>query len=268
MAAGVDAIEVRVDLLRSPKDFDKLGPYIPSTNYVTEQITALRHKTSLPLIFTVRTTSQGGQFPDHAEKEAFELFVTAVRLGVEYIDVEISWSEKNIQDLIARKGHSQIIASWHDWSGNMHWDGKPVEAKYRTAHDFGDIVKLVGKANGLEDNFALHNFVLRMQAAPDAKPIIAINMGVEGRAAHMSGPVARQEYTYAPGSERIGMKGARREGREGTVMDRKWGEVVVVCGRWNEDERGLTSSSLNEKKVSRSHRGRDGWSTLSREATA
>ncbi|KAI9057708.1 aromatic amino acid family biosynthesis-like protein [Trametes sanguinea] len=181
MAAGVDAIEVRVDLLRSPKDFDKLGPYIPSTNYVTEQITALRHKTSLPLIFTVRTTSQGGQFPDHAEKEAFELFLTAVRLGVEYIDVEISWSEKNIQDLVARKGHSQIIASWHDWSGNMHWDGKPVEAKYRAAHDFGDIVKLVGKANGLEDNFALHNFVLRMQAAPDAKPIIAINMGVEGK---------------------------------------------------------------------------------------
>ncbi|KAI8973099.1 aromatic amino acid family biosynthesis-like protein [Trametes punicea] len=181
MVAGADAIELRVDLLRSPKDFDKLGPYIPPTSYVTEQIAALRHKTSLPLIFTVRTVSQGGQFPDHAEKEAFELFLTAVRLGVEYIDVEISWSERNIQDLISRKGHSQIIASWHDWSGKMHWDGKPVEAKYRIAHGFGDIVKLVGKANELEDNFALHNFVLRMQATSDAKPIIAINMGVEGQ---------------------------------------------------------------------------------------
>ena len=181
MTAGVDAIELRVDLLRSPKDFDKLGPYVPPAAYVSDQIAALRYKTTLPIIFTVRTVSQGGQFPDHAEKEAFELLLTAVRLGVEYIDVEISWSEKNILDLISRKGHSKIIASWHDWSGNMHWDGKPVEAKYRIAHEYGDIIKLVGKANSIEDNFALHQFVSRMQAAPDAKPIIAINMGVEGQ---------------------------------------------------------------------------------------
>ncbi|KAI0828504.1 aromatic amino acid family biosynthesis-like protein [Trametes gibbosa] len=181
MTAGVDAIELRVDLLRSPQDFDKLGRYIPSTSYVTDQVVALRHKTNLPLIFTVRTTSQGGQFPDDAEKDAFELFLAAIRLGVEYIDVEISWSENNIRDLISRKGHSQIIASWHDWSGNLHWDGKPVEAKYRLARDYGDIVKIVSKANSLEDNFALHQFVARMQAASDAKPIIAINMGVEGQ---------------------------------------------------------------------------------------
>ncbi|KAI1781989.1 EPSP synthase-domain-containing protein, partial [Ganoderma leucocontextum] len=121
MTAGADAVELRVDLLRSPKDNDKLGPYIPPTTYVKEQIAALRRKTTLPIVFTVRTTSQGGKFPDHAEKETFELFLTAVRLGAEYIDVEISWSEKNILDLIARKGHSQIIASWHDWSGEMKW---------------------------------------------------------------------------------------------------------------------------------------------------
>ncbi|RDX49432.1 aromatic amino acid family biosynthesis-like protein [Lentinus brumalis] len=181
MTAGVDAVELRVDLLRSPKDFDKLGPYIPPTAYVSNQVAALRHKTTLPIIFTVRTVSQGGQFPDHAEKEAFELFIAAVRLGIEYIDIEISWSEENILDLIARKGQSKIIASWHDWSGNMRWDDKPVEAKYRVAHEYGDIVKIVGKADGIEDNFALHQFVLRAQAGPDAKPIIAINMGVEGQ---------------------------------------------------------------------------------------
>lgn len=188
MTAGVDAVELRVDLLRSPKDFDKPGPYIPSTSYVTEQIAALRHKTALPMIFTVRTVSQGGQFPDHAEREAFELFFTAARLGVEYIDIEISWSEKNITSLIGRKGHSQIIASWHDWSGNMHWDGKPVEEIYHVAHKFGDIVKIVGKANSIEDNFALRQFVSRMQTAPDAKPIIAINMGLEGQMSRILNP--------------------------------------------------------------------------------
>ncbi|EMD32442.1 hypothetical protein CERSUDRAFT_161831 [Gelatoporia subvermispora B] len=181
LTAGVDAVELRVDLLRSPKDFDKLGPYVPSVAYVTDQVAALRSKTDLPIVFTVRTVSQGGQFPDDAEKEAFTLFHTAIRLGVEYVDVEITWSEKSIQDLVVRKGHSQIVASWHDWSGNMAWDGKVVEAKYRIAHAFGDIVKLVGKANELDDSLALYRFVQRMRASSDAKPIIAINMGTEGQ---------------------------------------------------------------------------------------
>ena len=181
LTAGVDAIELRVDLLRTSKAFDKPGPYIPPPAYVTDQIAALRQVSNLPIVFTARTVSQGGQFPDHAVKEAFELFEMAVRLGVEYVDVEISWPERLIQEFASRKGHSKIIASWHDWSGNMRWDMKPVEAKYRIAASLGDIVKIVGKANTLEDNFALQDFGRRMAAASGAKPFIGINMGVEGQ---------------------------------------------------------------------------------------
>ncbi|KAI0749039.1 hypothetical protein C8Q74DRAFT_1394706 [Fomes fomentarius] len=101
MTAGVDAIELR--------DFDKLGPYIPS------------HKTTLPIIFTVRTVSQGGQFPDHAEKEAFELLLTADRLGVD------------ILGLTAIRQSSRLGTTG---SGDMYWTGKPVEAKYRLAHEY------------------------------------------------------------------------------------------------------------------------------------
>ena len=181
LTAGVDAIELRVDLLRTSKAFDKPGPYIPPPAYVTDQIAAIRQVSNLPIVFTARTVSQGGQFPDHAVKEAFELFETAVRLGVEYVDVEISWPERLIQEFASRKGHSKIIASWHDWSGNMRWDMKPVEAKYRIAASLGDIVKIVGKANTLEDNFALQDFGRRMASTSGAKPFIGINMGVEGQ---------------------------------------------------------------------------------------
>ncbi|KAF9808506.1 hypothetical protein IEO21_07861 [Rhodonia placenta] len=181
LTAGVDAIELRVDLLRSYDDHVKLEPYIPSVEYVTDQITSLRRRTTLPIVFTVRTVSQGGRFPDNAEKEAFELFHTALRLAVEYIDVEISWTEGQIKKLAAHKGHSQIIASWHDWSGKLQWDGKEVEAKYRLAASMGDIVKIVGKANDLNDNLALHRFAQRMRLLPDSKPMIGINMGIEGQ---------------------------------------------------------------------------------------
>ncbi|KDQ51853.1 hypothetical protein JAAARDRAFT_163255 [Jaapia argillacea MUCL 33604] len=181
LAVGVDAIELRVDLLRAPQDKDAYGPYIPPNSHVVTQIAAIRRTTSLPIVFTVRTTSQGGSFPDDAEDEAFSLFDLATRMGVEYIDIEISWSQKRIRDLNSRKGHSLLIASWHDWSGKMAWDSALTKDKYDLAASLGDIVKLVGKANSLEDNLRLHDFVSRVNSVPGSKPIIAINMGVEGQ---------------------------------------------------------------------------------------
>ncbi|TCD61393.1 3-dehydroquinate dehydratase (3-dehydroquinase), partial [Steccherinum ochraceum] len=181
LTAGVDAIELRVDLLRSPLDSEKFGRYTPPRAYVTEQIAALRQRTALPIVYTIRTISQGGNFPDHADAEAFELLHSALRIGIEYVDVEISWPTKRIQELLLRKGSSQIIASWHDWSGNLKWTGHAVEEKYRAAAAVGDIVKLVGRANSLEDNFALHTFVQAKTSTPGSKPLLAINMGTEGQ---------------------------------------------------------------------------------------
>ncbi|KAH9003316.1 Pentafunctional AroM protein [Lactarius hatsudake] len=181
LTAGVDAVELRVDLLRSQGQLDSVGPYIPSLSYVSEQVTAIRRVSTLPIVYTVRTSSQGGAFPDKSVKEAFDLFRLALRLGVEYVDLEISWPEKDIRDLIARKGHSSILASWHDWSGNLKWDSSAVDATLEVAKAYGDVVKIVGKANSLDDNLALQRFVKRASSAVDAKPIIAINMGVDGQ---------------------------------------------------------------------------------------
>lgn len=182
LTSGVDAVEVRVDLLRSPKDIDSTSTsYVPPVAYVTEQITALRQRTDLPIVFTARTTSQGGQFPDGADEAAFQLFYTAIRLGVEYIDVEISWPELRIQELVKRKGYSSIIASWHDWSGKLQWTGQEVQARYKVASAFGDVVKIVSKADSLDGNLALYQFVQNTRSSKDAKPIIAINMGFEGQ---------------------------------------------------------------------------------------
>ncbi|KAF8066711.1 Shikimate dehydrogenase [Lyophyllum atratum] len=181
LSEGVDALELRVDLLRSMKDYEKLEPVVPSRTFVADQVAALRDVTSLPIVFTVRTTSQGGSFPDTAEKEAFELLDLALRLGVEYVDVETTLPEKYIQQVVARKGFSSIIASWHDWSGKMKWNSPLVKEQYECADHFGDIIKIVGKASTIQDNFQLYDFVTKATSQPKSKPIIAINMGIEGQ---------------------------------------------------------------------------------------
>jgi pentafunctional AROM polypeptide len=181
LTQGVDALELRVDLLRSPKDYESFGHSIPPLAYVQEQVAALRRVSSLPIVFTVRTKSQGGAFPDSAQKESIDLLRLALQMGIEYIDVEITLPEKQIKDLASRKGFSQIIASWHDWSGALKWDGTLVKEKYEQASKLGDIIKIVGKAETIKDNFALYDFVSAANSKPNAKPIIAINMGVEGQ---------------------------------------------------------------------------------------
>lgn len=181
LTQGVDALELRVDLLKSAKDYENLGDSIPSLSYVQEQVAALRRVSSLPIVFTVRTKSQGGAFPDAAQKESIALLGLALQMGVEYIDAEITLPEKQLKELAARKGYSQIIASWHDWSGSLKWDGALVKEKYHIASQIGDIVKIVGKATSIKDNFALYDFVSSVNSQPGAKPIIAINMGVEGQ---------------------------------------------------------------------------------------
>ncbi|KAF8880512.1 Shikimate dehydrogenase [Infundibulicybe gibba] len=181
LTEGADAVELRADLLRTSSDFDSIKPSIPTVAYVKEQVSAIRRASSLPIVFTVRTVSQGGAFPDTAEKEAFELLELALRLGVEYVDIETTLPEKMIKGLISRKGSSKIIASWHDWSGKMKWNGSLVQEKYDIAEGLGDIIKIVGKAASIQDNIDLYNFVSKANSRLDAKPIIAINMGVEGQ---------------------------------------------------------------------------------------
>lgn len=185
LTAGVDALELRVDLLRAPKDTDAKGSYIPPLAYVAQQLSELRRSTSLPIIYTVRTVSQGGGFPDGAEKQAVELLELGLKLGTEYLDVEVTLGQDNIQKLSKRKGASKIIASWHDWSGDMKWDGAAVKDKYDLASSFGDIVKVIGKAKSLDDNLAVYRFA---QSKKSGKLLIAISMGEEGKMSRILNP--------------------------------------------------------------------------------
>ena len=177
--AGIDAVELRVDLL-SPSGPITV-PNAPSIEYVTQQLALLRHFTNLPIVFTVRTASQGGAFPDGCEDHLFSLLDSGLRLGAEYIDVETTLPHVRIRKLANYKGSSKIIASYHDWSGKMSWSGPEVQAQYRLGESLGDVVKIVGKANTIEENFTLRGFVQKQATSRSAKPLIAINMGAAGQ---------------------------------------------------------------------------------------
>jgi pentafunctional AROM polypeptide len=176
IAVGSDAVEVRVDLLVDPASTNG----IPGLEFVSLQIAHLRSIVSLPLIFTLRTVGQGGRFPDDAQKEALQLYQAAVRMGMEYIDLEIAFSDELLQTVTEAKGFSKIIASHHDPKGLLSWKNGSWIQFYNRALQYGDIIKLVGSASRIEDNFDLAKFKARMAIA-HATPMIAINMGTLGK---------------------------------------------------------------------------------------
>jgi pentafunctional AROM polypeptide len=178
---GCYAAELRVDLLRQT---GQRGD-IPDLEYVAEQVGFLRMKTSLPIVFTIRTVSQGGKFPDAEEEAAQRLLELAFKLGIEYVDVELTWSQQMRNSLIKQKGYSKIIASHHDVSGDLKWNNPAWENFYTSAIDLGDIVKFVGMGREVEDNFLLESF----RREHTLKPLIAINMAYAGQLSRVTNPI-------------------------------------------------------------------------------
>lgn len=177
---GSDAVELRVDLLKDPQSDNE----IPSVDYVAEQISVLRSRTSVPLVFTIRTKGQGGRFPDDAYDAALQLYRLAVRMGSEFVDLEISFPEQLLRTVTEMKGFSTIIASHHDPKGQLSWVNGSWIQFYNKALQYGDVIKLVGVARSIDDNISLKKFKTWAEEKHNV-PIIAINMGDKGQLSRM-----------------------------------------------------------------------------------
>ena len=177
LTSGVDAIELRVDLLSQENTtVRRMG--VPSQSYVALQITQLRQTTELPIIFTVRTLHQGGLFPADEEDAWFELLELGIRLGCEYVDVEVGRNVARTQALVANKGYTKLIGSWCDETGLIKWNSPDVVERYDLARAHGDIVRIALKASSLQENLAMAAFREKM---PNDAPLITINMFVHSR---------------------------------------------------------------------------------------
>ena len=177
---GSDAVELRVDLLKDPSSESE----IPSLEYVTSQLSLLRATVPLPVVFTIRTKSQGGAFPDSAHAEALGLYGLALKMACEFIDLEVAFPETLLHAVMDLKQNSfsRIIASHHDPKGMLSWskNGSWIPT-YNKCLQYGDIIKLIGTAATPDDNFALRSFSLWSQKQHPDVPLIALNLGRTGQ---------------------------------------------------------------------------------------
>lgn len=193
VVVGSDAVELRVDLLEDRRP-----------DSLIETVSLLRNAAQKPIIFTVRSVSQGGKFPDDGHEERLQLYRLALKLGVEFLDVEVTAPEDTIQAVTESQGHTIIIASHHDPLGELSWKNASWIPFYNRALQFGNVIKLVGMAKTVEDNFDLAKFKSKMMTAQKT-PIIGLNMGPAGKLSRILNgfltPVSHPELPFkaAPG---------------------------------------------------------------------
>lgn len=168
LRVGIDALELRVDLL---EDISPLS--------IHRQISFLKKTFNLPIVYTVRTLSQIGKYPDEDVSGVFRLLLEGFKAGVEWIDIEGSLPEGTIRELagIRRDKYGKTAKLL----GSLHITTVPeegeVEKMYEKCDLFGeaDVLKVVTGAKSKKDCENVH-IIGRKQK----KPYIGLCLGEDG----------------------------------------------------------------------------------------
>jgi 3-dehydroquinate dehydratase type I len=151
---GVDAFEFRVDLLQN-KTVHSLHRQLLLLYKIGEK---------KPIVYTVRTISQLGKYPDENYDEIINLLLEGLRGGVEWLDIEATLPTKKIEklfDLINKKKYkktSNIIGSLHSKKIENNDNILEMFKKCKLNNEKTvDILKVVVGASCLNDCFRIHD---------------------------------------------------------------------------------------------------------------
>jgi 3-dehydroquinate dehydratase/shikimate dehydrogenase len=171
LAGLADLFEVRADYLR---DAD-LG--------------SLLEARTKPMLFTCRTESEGGRFPDRDREALRRLLCAAAARGFDFVDVE---ERSGLADAV-RASAARLVLSWHDF------EGTPVDLDAihdRMAARRPDVLKIGVTARSVADLGRLLAFATRRAARP-GPPLVAIAMGPLGVASRILGGRGGAPFTFA-----------------------------------------------------------------------
>lgn len=169
LESGEDAIELKVDV------------QVTDLTVISKQISKLRRKNPLPIIYNV----DRGSIDSSVDVDAmyFRLLDHGLRLGVEYLVVDIRSPYSYLVQLLANKGYTRVIGHNHFESASpAGWLDRSRVAAYHQAKDLGfDIIRFEQIASCRQDNTDVKLFVDRISSCEGDPYLIAYNLGNLGR---------------------------------------------------------------------------------------
>ncbi|OWP00064.1 quinate pathway repressor protein QutR [Marssonina coronariae] len=174
LEAGADAVQLKIDTW-SP-NLQKL---------IGKQVATIRRSLEVPIIFQVEDYAFDDAHLSLQDKEHayFMLMEYGLRLGVEYIVVDLKYSSDRFSHIVRSSGRTKVIGyHMHGEENSWGWDDESRMIQYRRAKSLGcNIVRFVRTTSKASDNDTVRQFVKKIESMPDGLPVIAYNIGENGR---------------------------------------------------------------------------------------
>ena len=164
---GAGAVELRADLLADPAQ-------------VRAALTAVRAASSLPLLLTYRSATEGGKGAGHGQGyEDYLASLLQLRLPVAAVDIEMACLASKALVAEAKAGGYDVVGSCHDFTATP--SAAQITQKLAQITAAGaDITKVAYMPRTAQDVAALRHAAHDFAGAYPHQPLIAISMGQLG----------------------------------------------------------------------------------------
>lgn len=164
---GAEALELRADLLVDPAQ-------------VRAALTAVRAASSLPLLLTYRSTTEGGKGAGHGQGyEDYLASLLQLRPAVAAVDIEMACPASKALVAEAKAGGYDVVGSCHDFTATPS-RAQIAEKLVQITADGADITKVAYMPRSAQDVAALRHAAHDFADAYPHQPLIAISMGQLG----------------------------------------------------------------------------------------
>lgn len=164
---GAGALELRADLLADPAQ-------------VRAALTAVRAASSLPLLLTYRSTTEGGKGAGHDQGyEDYLASLLQLRPPVAAVDIEMACPASKALVAEAKAGGYDVVGSCHDFTATPS-AAQIAEKLAQITAAGADITKVAYMPRTAQDVAALRHAAHDFAGAYPRQPLIAISMGQLG----------------------------------------------------------------------------------------
>ncbi|KAJ4300424.1 hypothetical protein N0V88_003099 [Collariella sp. IMI 366227] len=155
-------------------------------NVIARQVSLIRRKLGVPIIYHVEENPRGERRRTPAEKNAMdtELLDLGLRLGVDYISVDLQRDSALVNRVLQHRGRTKIIGNyWYMGFRALAWQDDQQLTNYLHAQSLGcDVIRMVRFCTNDSPAEYLTSFKSRLHATiPDPKPpLVAYDFSVLG----------------------------------------------------------------------------------------
>ncbi|KAI1818388.1 hypothetical protein GGS20DRAFT_286841 [Poronia punctata] len=152
---------------------------------ISTQVALIRRKLDLPIIYYVEENPREERRRPLEERDATdcELMLHGLRLGVDYLSLDMERSEELVLKVLSMRGRTKIIGNYVvKGFGAPQWDEDAYVQRYLRSQNMGcHIVRIARFCAGNRDDDRRQIFMNKVAALPDPKPhIVAYDYSVFG----------------------------------------------------------------------------------------